>query len=894
MRSWKGTLVRAIVPALWLFNPAGVLGFSPLRDPESATDDTVIPLPDNRVQYSRLTVRGRGSPPDADSARAATDADSATALDLRVDDRQALEIEFIGAPRWLNRIFVLSSAASFDVDVLSLDGAWRRFGSAAPAAVEETVVLSGDEQRVRGLRFIPREAFDIDGVARLFEIEAYLEQFDPDGGAAAGTGDDKEYFYEWVENYPTGISDLYDCEDDAEGVGEKLPSDWVVWGYSNSSAWEQDFKRTDMGGTNSTYTDSADLVYFSGHGTTATDSYWGSTLRALLFADTSYDDSTCVPGDAHDAWGDSNGGEMEWMCFAACQTMVDRDYWAATMQGLHLVLGWETNMLDLDMGTDFGRYMNGTSVWDPAKTIKTSWFDAAEETHGTGYTALVIGESSSMGSDYVWGEGSVGSDPVDDVYYTYWTFNTTAASSVSTDVPPGDWLDFPAQGPGGIPVSISAGLLAANGTQPQMRVFNTVPVAVNTAYVQGIRDRVCQGAQMLCDADVGPDEDLSAYNAVAGPVELRVRSNTGAVHLERTDLWMAPLAQAPELPSPQAALALADGLLDSLNLRPPGAEYAGVDFAAQHERVYDGDGWTDVEETSFSTAIRVHYRRVVGPEHYRVEGAGGSMTVAFGDNGEFQRLFRGAWRQLSPAALVDVLPLQSIVNLLTQRGADATIAGITPVAYQIRIDDAALGYYESGSGVPQTQLRPVYTLRTTITETPPGVSPPVQTEYLLHVYADALPPTAQILAPADGACFASGAQICFAGSATGGVPPYSYRWVDEHDGVLGATATVCATLSAPADPERAGIPRTVKLIVRDARGSVSRAFLTLCAPTPGDVNCDGVVDNGDIDAFVLLLIDPAAYAAAYPECDPRAGDVNGDGSVDNGDIDDFVDLLIRD
>jgi hypothetical protein len=60
---------------------------------------------------------------------------------------------------------------------------------------------------------------------------------------------------------------------------------------------------------------------------------------------------------------------------------------------------------------------------------------------------------------------------------------------------------------------------------------------------------------------------------------------------------------------------------------------------------------------------------------------------------------------------------------------------------------------------------------------------------------------------------------------------------------------------------------------------------------PGDLNCDGLVNNGDIDAFVLALTDPAGYAAAYPSCDVFAADVNGDGLVNNGDIDAFVALL---
>ncbi len=59
----------------------------------------------------------------------------------------------------------------------------------------------------------------------------------------------------------------------------------------------------------------------------------------------------------------------------------------------------------------------------------------------------------------------------------------------------------------------------------------------------------------------------------------------------------------------------------------------------------------------------------------------------------------------------------------------------------------------------------------------------------------------------------------------------------------------------------------------------------------GDLNCDGWVNNGDIDAFVFALSFPEQYADEYPGCDIMNGDINGDGDVNNGDIDAFVALL---
>lgn len=60
---------------------------------------------------------------------------------------------------------------------------------------------------------------------------------------------------------------------------------------------------------------------------------------------------------------------------------------------------------------------------------------------------------------------------------------------------------------------------------------------------------------------------------------------------------------------------------------------------------------------------------------------------------------------------------------------------------------------------------------------------------------------------------------------------------------------------------------------------------------PADMNCDGHVDNFDIDPFVAALTDPDAYAAEYPACDISNGDVNQDGVVNNFDIDPFVECI---
>lgn len=60
----------------------------------------------------------------------------------------------------------------------------------------------------------------------------------------------------------------------------------------------------------------------------------------------------------------------------------------------------------------------------------------------------------------------------------------------------------------------------------------------------------------------------------------------------------------------------------------------------------------------------------------------------------------------------------------------------------------------------------------------------------------------------------------------------------------------------------------------------------------GDLNCDGAVNLNDVDPFVLALLDPAFYAAAYPLCDVNRADCNDDALLNGEDIASFVSLLL--
>jgi hypothetical protein len=74
-------------------------------------------------------------------------------------------------------------------------------------------------------------------------------------------------------------------------------------------------------------------------------------------------------------------------------------------------------------------------------------------------------------------------------------------------------------------------------------------------------------------------------------------------------------------------------------------------------------------------------------------------------------------------------------------------------------------------------------------------------------------------------------------------------------------------------------------------GGDAYAFLVATPYPKGDMNCDGVLDGGDIDPFFLALQDPQLWQQQNPGCPLSNGDINGDGAVDGGDIDPFFALL---
>jgi len=61
---------------------------------------------------------------------------------------------------------------------------------------------------------------------------------------------------------------------------------------------------------------------------------------------------------------------------------------------------------------------------------------------------------------------------------------------------------------------------------------------------------------------------------------------------------------------------------------------------------------------------------------------------------------------------------------------------------------------------------------------------------------------------------------------------------------------------------------------------------------PGDLNCDGVKNGRDVDAFARALTDLSVYRDAHPTCNMLNGDMNGDWAVSQADVAAFVTAIM--
>jgi len=619
--------------------------------------------------------------------------------------------------------------------------------------------------------------------------------------ATAGT-----LFYEWINDYPGEEDDLDHCDEDAEGLRDQL--EWDYSGYMNDSAWEEDFKISSRGGKEYDFVDQDDFAYFSGHGSKQGD------RRTANFS-TNHDDEHLRPADCEDGWGDQN---LEWVAFNACKIMKDSAYWASCMDGLHLILGWETDSYDVDLGTPFGANMVKDGDSDTALKIKQSWFQAADDSNPEDLIAVVIGETYEMGDDYVWGEGTVGDDPAPDEYHYRWEHTTTSSESSSRQSQAPAQLGDPsleqieASTSSGYTVIYDPGL--GDSLPAGMDRYPVVPVTVDATYVQAIADAIdtTLGGRMGGATLIGQDR---SGNYTMSDVDdyLFVSQATGAATLIDTARWLA--APAASLPSEAQALTDSVQLLTDLGRLPTG--YTTQTLWDTGAAVEDDTGIVQGSVENYD--IEIGFRRQLAS--YPVTGPGAKIAVVYGDGGYLERWSEGGWRQVGTPEPISLVPWEDVLAVLTTHGSGGTIDGITIPADTILVNDISVGYYEFDRWTQQQYIEPIYILDATLN---PGIAE--EDNFTIHMNALRTPPTASIDFPTHGSWFHAGTPISLQASATGGAPPYIYDWWSDVDGPLGSDSWIEILLSV-ALKDSTVVMHSITVTITDSAGATARQSIAV-------------------------------------------------------------------
>ena len=812
----------------------------------------------------------------------AMDGDPGTFVLKKGDSPAWLEVSFGWHPRWINKIKIAQGGAGpYQVEYKDLSDSWHIAGIHSETHSLGTVVHydTFDFEPVKAMAIRWRSSENIPIACEgyeIYEMEAYFLQIDADDDGTYEIG------VEWCNEYP-GDDDLAYCDEDALGLYDEVGEQpgWVkVFEWGNASAFEEDFKRSGLGGREDNAIDQVDIVYFVGHGTDGRsiwDPTWGANRRALEFG-VEHDDYDLVPGDGGrysdgtQSWGDI---DLEWLGLETCKSMEDHQYWANCMNGLHLILGWKTNVLNQEwFGFSWARNLIAE------RTITQAWFSAADgvlDARGGPWIAGVIAEERDNLNDHLWGEGYVSPDPVPDRWYCYWT-HTAVKEKEETE---GELLSerlndssdplvlLPGITEKGKPVKYKSSVLSSV-QETTMVQYYVVPRSVDSAYIQSIANRLCSVRNVMCCPAPVDSDGAGRLWKICGSEELRVSEASGGVEYLNSSCWMIPPDISPVLPQPTEAWNLTNIFLTQMMMMPPGA-YPWLVSVAHLDCSYDKEAGKMDQNSSMYTSIMVSYRRETS-NGYQVYGPGAVLNVTWGDTARLERWAMGGWRDLSPGPSVPVITAAEAIELVATEGSDATIGGI-PLCDTVVVVDAELAYWEENADVVQNQLEIIWMLSGLC------LSEYDTTPVKIYVPARALPPKGSIDLPSDGSWFPEGAAIVFFGSATGGLTPYTFEWFSDVDGYFGTGQIITTNTLSRIVRVGVVIPHTITLTVTDLNGMSDNANISVFIGLRGDANGDGVRDLGDVVYLITYL-----YKNGPAPNPLLAGDANCSGEVELGDV----------
>jgi hypothetical protein len=527
-------------------------------------------------------------------------------------------------------------------------------------------------------------------------------------------------------------------------------------------------------------------------------------------------------------------------------------WWFAPFDGLHLLLGFATNARSGTYCSTWIDNMVSDGPGDCPLRVAYSWFDMCDKTQPDGRTVRVVGESSNMKWDYLWGEGlGPQSDPVVD--NSYWEWSHTK----------GEEIKLP-------PKRLSNGSL----TETSMLLYEVVPKVIDEAYVNDL------GAQFGILEDVA-NYGNGLYHMAWEAEYLQVSETEGISWGNVSQLWI-PFEDPPYLPELEDAVMYAESFLDGIGLVPSDA-LAPVAIYSDSQVVAEKGTGRLVE--GFPTYIQVKWDRELAGT-YPVVGPGSTCMVYVGDGGDVCGLIK-TWRDIEEVGSVEILSDAEMLELFNTYGSRVVLGGL-PHYEELDITDISLGYYERGFGKEQSYLIPAYLLFADFM-----VDGSVQSSNVIFVPASRMfiPPIVEIISPPDSSSFLLGQPITFTGIASHAelsrdgdsdseedTRGRSCIWSSDLDEEIGSGPSITVSDLSYGN-------HTITLTVtgfNDATGADMIA-VQVTFGTCGDADGSGVVDIDDVVYLIEYIFSDG------PAPDPiEAGDADASGEID---IDDVVYLV---
>ncbi len=535
---------------------------------------------------------------------------------------------------------------------------------------------------------------------------------------------------------------------------------WFVRRYSfgESTAWEEDFKRSALGGTENFYIDSVDLQFYVGHG----------AAGRFTFDNASHDDGTMQsPGDCLSTWGD---GDNEWLALTSCQVLSDPGLsnMRQCMNRQHLILGFVTNASAHNNYWQTQAYHFGWRLrnnW----TVKDAWFGACDVAD-RGRTVRVIAEELSCFDDRPY-SSSVCAD-VSDGDWWYWTHNcgTASASYVPEDL-----------------------------LQGQMPIFKVDPYGTDEAnqdfaHLGDVFGINVESALQTAGIDEGPgtppdpvaNDPFFVSANVSGTLQMDKASgifqylNLSQTPSQQVEQAMAAQASSVNWIDQDAARRLADAFLTQNGLMPADAVFDDVVSDTVGSMV-DGVTVADFEQNDTPVLQQVLYTRVLTEARvtaagvtqeisYTVVGPGAKQKVGLPTAGTVNAAgvlqadvlgAQGGWRSVSPAVnvatgdalMVAIEDEDTIKNLYQALGEKVSLNQIPLEIESREILSTTLAFYENSTGDSQGELIPVRQVSVRFTLKDGGTS-----EDFVYIPTSStyLPPYAEILDAPAGTAVTSG------------------------------------------------------------------------------------------------------------------------------------------